>query len=135
MVTIRVRRLSEAWLLTSKIWYVQNYEVGKFQIFIEVFYQAYCTHNMAISINHALHSIKESTFHYYPLNITHPLLGPYRMDLKVSILIYLRSQQLYKAVTAFKTTLAAAAGKIKTCHHLLQISNVAVHKYPALQLI
>ena len=28
-----------------------------------------------------------------------------------------------------------AAGKVKTCHHHLQMSNVAIHMYPALQLM
>ena len=28
-----------------------------------------------------------------------------------------------------------AAGKVKTCHHHLQMSNVAIHMYPALQMM
>ena len=40
-----------------------------------------------------------------------------------------------KLVTTFKTTKTAAAGKIKTYHHHLQVSNLAAHVYPALQLM
>ena len=40
-----------------------------------------------------------------------------------------------KLVTTFKTTKTATAGKIKTYHHHLQVSNLAVHVYPALQLM
>ena len=29
----------------------------------------------------------------------------------------------------------AAAGEVKACHHLLQLSNIAVHMYHALQLM
>ena len=42
---------------------------------------------------------------------------------------------LNKGVTNFKTTsVTAAAGKVKTCHHPLQalVSSVVVHMYPAL---
>ena len=38
-------------------------------------------------------------------------------------------------MTTFKTTKAAAAGKIKTYHHCLQMSNLAVYAYPALQVM
>ena len=29
----------------------------------------------------------------------------------------------------------AASGNVKTCHHPLQTSNLAIHMYPALQLM
>ena len=37
-------------------------------------------------------------------------------------------------VNISETTLAAAAGKVETCHHCLQMSNVVNQVYPALQL-
>ena len=37
--------------------------------------------------------------------------------------------------TTFKTALTAAAAKVKACHHPLQVSDVAIQVYPALQLM
>ena len=42
---------------------------------------------------------------------------------------------LNKAATTFEATSAAADGKVRTCHHPLQVPYVTIHMYPALQLM
>ena len=44
---------------------------------------------------------------------------------------------LNEVVTIFETTLATAcaAGRVETCLHPLQVSSVAIHVYPAIQLM
>ena len=39
-----------------------------------------------------------------------------------------------EAATTSETTLLTAAGKVRTYHHPLQVLNIAIHMYPALQL-
>ena len=45
------------------------------------------------------------------------------------------NNELKIMVSFNKMISVAAAGKVKTCHHHLQVSHVAIHVYPVLRLL
>ena len=63
-------------------------------------------------------------------DISQSTTGPIQHGLKSVV-------SLNEVVTIFEATLptACAAGRVETCLHPLQVSSVAIHVYPAIQLM
>ena len=74
-------------------------------------------------------SIEKSNFDVsnLHLDISQSTTVAIRMNWKMRLAL------INKASTSSKTNLNSSAGKVKTFHYCLQVSNIAVHMYPASQ--
>ena len=102
--------------------------------FVSVPYQVYCMHDMAYGITHYFKQclIKRSMFVVSRLPLGYKCITIHYWTDTNGIKSV---AGLNKVAIKFKTTsVTAAAGKVKTCHHSLQalVSSVVVHMYPSL---